>query len=66
METTVPHLDRLRRVLDWLAPAIALAALATSCRSVEGTRGLPPFFEIYDSPSSPNRRSVPRSPSTWG
>ncbi|MBN1441400.1 MAG: hypothetical protein JXA90_01775 [Planctomycetes bacterium] len=31
--------------------SIALAA-AASCRSVEGTRGVPPLVEIYDTPSS--------------
>jgi hypothetical protein len=29
-----------------------LAANASSCRTIEGTRGLPPFYEVYDTPSS--------------
>ncbi|MEM7233646.1 MAG: hypothetical protein AAF517_15835 [Planctomycetota bacterium] len=31
---------------------LVLASLAVSCKSVDGTRGLPPFVEYYDSPSS--------------
>jgi len=33
------------------AAGVAAAGVAASCRSVEGTRGVPPWFEIYPRPS---------------
>ena len=35
---------------------LAIASLLSACKSVEPTHGLPPFFEVYETPSSTTAR----------
>ena len=49
---------RLSRALRLFSLVLVLTTVASSCRSVEGTRGLPPLFEIYDSPSLETRDAI--------
>lgn len=42
----------MRQAWSWWLALVAPSVFTSSCKTIEGTYGVPPFYEVYDTPSS--------------